>query len=1159
MRKILLTMLVTAMALSMAGGVVFNPAVTSASDYITIDDMPSANEMHTVTLDDNDYETEYGYPYLWDSNTAGLKRVATIAPDKTYEDGYYYTSKLHIVDAPTAANENNKALQFEAHAAMAIVTASEKEKMTIDVTLDQGTTNEKTIKAFLGEKYNGSSAATTTCYIYGEVGKTKYWVNKTDSYTEEELKAGAVGTATTPSNNKWFSPDGKVITNHINETSITFPEISNGKYDEDGNAIGVYSAGFKFMYPNISGCTNTQLTLDLKVGEYSYAFNIYTNQLITYKNGITNTLNIWVSESEHQVISSSKATYLIGKTADTIGTYGDSSKLTAISAFKDNEWNDILVVGYLEDEIFRIYVNGKPLFIKESVGDTSVYTSEFYLPKTTTMPTFRLSQARTTTSSGNQTVVDDMTVKYDAETLASKLTWKKISNNQGNDTVISDLNLLETITISGQTHSVMWASSNENVISKSGKVTRGELDETVTLTATANGKYVSFEVTVKGTVGNTTIYLAGDSTMCDYGENYYPQQGWGYYFKDYFKQNTIVVNAAAGGHSAKTFYTDPARFENSIYNKLIEGDYVFISFGINDAYKLDTNDDESDNSSYTYNYTDKSGVTQSIYPAGSDTTEYVSYLDKMCDAVIAKQAKPVLVTPCNVGSNRNSCSAYVEAMKAYAASNNIPLVDLNKSHNDYINLVKPLSITPKDQQTGDAVPEYVKEEMNLYKMVERGFLTSDELVGHPNTAFKNSGLGTDLIHLSENGAQIIARWVAQGVYKSKNSVLKALADCMLPDEIQSTIYTAGDSLMFSWSRWWGLGYYPYQGWGAYIDDYMDGVKVSNTAMSGETTASFYYQEAYMPTIRKSLNHGDYLLVSLGTNDSAYQNNNNKFVEGVKDENGNPVKWGATLDEYETNLIKYIEDMRKRNVNIVFVTSPTFSTYDSVYAYFDKMKEVAAEYDVPVIDVRQAHLDYIDARYPSLGLKRGDSLPEELVNEFHMTQYALKNTFGFTDDMITNHPQGSNMLTFNGGKGDYTHFNISGAKKIAKIAMGALRDSTDMDLAELRSFIDEAAFEETDDWDYDELSVINYDKTNGIMVYNPDESYSGASLIVASYDSDNVLKSVVIDQNVDISAYTTTILPIPTGFSSKDASFLKIFVLRDMRTMVPLGNYLTTQP
>lgn len=588
------------------------------------------------------------------------------------------------------------------------------------------------------------------------------------------------------------------------------------------------------------------------------------------------------------------------------------------------------------------------------------------------------------------------------------------------------------------------------------------------LTASTENASVQFNVGVKGTVGNTTIYLAGDSHMMNYGENYYPQQGWGYYFSDYFGDRVITVNAAVGGESAKTFYLKPNRFTESIYDKLVPGDYVFISFGTNDAAKI--------NSDFTY--TDKNGESHTL-KIGSDTTEYVEYLDKLCDDVKSKGAHPVLVTIANNGEKRNSFSAYVAAMRTYASENNIDLIDMNQMYNDYINQVKGLSITSAEQQSGEAVPEYVKEEMNLYNMVERGIITAEKLASHPNTSFGSSGTGTDLFHFSENGAQIMARWVAQGVYKSTSGVCASLKELMVADNIKPTIYTAGDSLMFDWTRF-GEAWYPYQGWGTYLKDYLTGAKVENTAFSGETTASFYYMSPYMPEIRKKLNHGDYLIVSLGANDKIYSLSD-QTITGY---DGNQYKKGATYDEYKANLKMYIEDMRKRNVNIVFATSPSYDNYNFGSDYFNRMKEVANENNVPVIDVRAAHLEYIDSLYP--GLVKGDAYPKQYLIDMHMTRDSLRTNYNFTDQQIEDHP--SNMVTSE--KDDGTHFNINGAKIIARLAMETLRDSTDPRLAEMKAFLNPNAFVEKAPESTDlAITDVLFDKENSV------DGYMGASISV----------------------------------------------------------------
>ena len=80
--------------------------------------------------------------------------------------------------------------------------------------------------------------------------------------------------------------------------------------------------------------------------------------------------------------------------------------------------------------------------------------------------------------------------------------------------------------------------------------------------------------------GNSTIYIAGDSTVQSYRESYKPQQGWGYYLQNYLNDVT-VSNQAIAGRSSKSF-VDNGRLD-TILNTIKEGDYLMVQFAINDA------------------------------------------------------------------------------------------------------------------------------------------------------------------------------------------------------------------------------------------------------------------------------------------------------------------------------------------------------------------------------------------------------------------------------------------------------------------------------------------------------------------------------------------------------------------------------------------------
>lgn len=434
MRKILSIILSLVMVLSMVGTLALVPAVASAADRTTIDDMPASNGTSIVNLDDQDYATLYGQPYLWGANSGGFYSVNALSGTQSYTDGVY-TAKLHIIDEPTTANPSNKALQFEGDTCIRPVTEAEHAEMTLDVVL-----NGSTIKAKLGELYDSRNPSTTTpCYIYGDVGKTKYWLNKTDSYTLEELQAGNKGTATAPSNNFWFTKDGKASTN-ASATSVTLPKIKTAQVDENGYTIGTYSVGFKFKYPDITN-TKAPLQLYIESGSSKYTFYLWKDNVGSYfDSNARYNQTLWVSDEETMGITANIKGQKVGKTKDVAGIYAKSDMLDTLPEIADNEWNDFLMTCNLEEETYRIYLNGKAVFF--NVG--GVYSSENYMPRAKALPSVSLTHVRHQTNAANPTIVDDCIVKYDTETLSSKLKWDMISNGQGIASVVSDLNLINT-------------------------------------------------------------------------------------------------------------------------------------------------------------------------------------------------------------------------------------------------------------------------------------------------------------------------------------------------------------------------------------------------------------------------------------------------------------------------------------------------------------------------------------------------------------------------------------------------------------------------------------------------------------------------------------------------------------------------------------------
>ena len=82
------------------------------------------------------------------------------------------------------------------------------------------------------------------------------------------------------------------------------------------------------------------------------------------------------------------------------------------------------------------------------------------------------------------------------------------------------------------------------------------------------------------------LYLAGDSTMCNYADRQYPQQGWGQALSRFMKDPDQLHNWAVGGRSAKSYKAE-GRWQK-IVEALKPSDFVIIAFGHNDANKAKT-------------------------------------------------------------------------------------------------------------------------------------------------------------------------------------------------------------------------------------------------------------------------------------------------------------------------------------------------------------------------------------------------------------------------------------------------------------------------------------------------------------------------------------------------------------------------------------------
>lgn len=212
-----------------------------------------------------------------------------------------------------------------------------------------------------------------------------------------------------------------------------------------------------------------------------------------------------------------------------------------------------------------------------------------------------------------------------------------------------------------------------------------------------------------------TLYMAGDSTMSIKEVKAYPETGWGMPFAAFWDQSVTVVNKAKNGRSTKSFIAEG--LWASISDNLKEGDYVIIEFGHNDEVP----------SKATY----------------TPPADYTANLVRFITETRAKKANPILLTPVArrkfdaAGKIQGTHDQYSELVRKVAAEQQVPLIDLDKESQAYV------------QQYGPDDSKF------LYDYVEAG-----ENPNYPQGK-------ADDTHFSELGARKMAEIVLADIRKLK--------------------------------------------------------------------------------------------------------------------------------------------------------------------------------------------------------------------------------------------------------------------------------------------------------------------------------------------------------------------------------------------------------
>lgn len=174
------------------------------------------------------------------------------------------------------------------------------------------------------------------------------------------------------------------------------------------------------------------------------------------------------------------------------------------------------------------------------------------------------------------------------------------------------------------------------------------------LTLEFNGLHPSVAaIEIKRVDDVTTVYLLGDSTVCDQPKE--PWNSWGQMLPRFFNDRVVVSNHAQSGESLRSSLA--ARRLDKVVSVMQPGDYLFIQYGHND-----------------------------MKERGEGVGAFASYktdLERFVTAARVCGGIPVLVTSMHrksldaAGKIQNTLNDYPEAVRTVAREQKVALIDLH--------------------------------------------------------------------------------------------------------------------------------------------------------------------------------------------------------------------------------------------------------------------------------------------------------------------------------------------------------------------------------------------------------------------------------------------------------------------------------------------------
>jgi len=213
----------------------------------------------------------------------------------------------------------------------------------------------------------------------------------------------------------------------------------------------------------------------------------------------------------------------------------------------------------------------------------------------------------------------------------------------------------------------------------------------------------------------------------------------------------------------------------------------------------------------------------------------------------------------------------------------------------------------------------------------------------------------------------------------------------ISDNNKLTIWLVGDSTMSVKEK----SAYPETGWGMPFVVFFDStVNIKNVAQNGRSIKSFIEEHRWQ-YVMDNLHTGDYVLIQFGHNDK------------VKEKVGRYT----TPDEFSNNLNRFVKDVHSKNATPILITPVARRKFDSSgniidthQQYAQLVKDVAKKDDVALIDLNAKSMELLQ--------QTGAENSKFFFNYVKPGEHP-------------NYPQ---------GKGDDTHFNELGARKMAELVL-----------------------------------------------------------------------------------------------------------------------------